>query len=648
MKKRIFTLLMGLLAIGFVNAQTEIFNPATFDGELASGMEIVDVDGVSYLQIVVDGWNSTLDIPVVSDILGTQINGNVKYSLGQPSIDAGLTLANISSVVQLMDTVNKVPPSWDPNGLVPAATSLTENPTTEGWGFRKADITEEMKFVHQIQFFGQQTTDWNPAVGDTMWVGRLISVDASVLFDPASVDVSTLPADMEIVEEGGEKLLKVKLNGWNTTLPINIFEVGNNNKWSFKAKYDAGESSVGNANAQIFIQAIGEAGSAVFSASVNPAPADLSVIEADAKMETVVASLQIAAQENSGDWPAVVGGYIYLSKITVSFEEAQPAPVPNSTVVAYSDLAKDITVDGLYDDAYGEVENVVNRVAVNETGSDITETNSNGVWLAVADLDNFYFYIEVSDNDPIALGESTSPWMNDGIELFMDIQDRRYIGGSRISGEQHQMRINYGTEGPAHGDGGDGVSFGMEAFHGDNDTTNIEFAIISSSEGYVIEARIPWATWYRTNTNTPQDALDAINLKEGMKIAFEVSILDADAPDGRKSILNWANNSGTDVAYQSNEYYGEIELKGGWPLAIAQKQAVNELRVYPNPAANQINIDMDGAASLEIYNVIGAKVATKSLNGLSTVDISNLLNGVYILKVTDVNANVSIAKINKK
>jgi len=439
MKKRIFTLLLSLLTLGMVNAQTVIFDPATYAGELDSGMEVIDVDGVKYLQVVVNGWESAIDIPEISEILGTQISGMVKYSQGSVTIDAGVGLDKINSVVQIMDTINRVYPSWSTTELVPSATSLTQSPTSEGWKFLKASITKEMKFVHQIQFFGQQTTDWSPTVGDTIWVGKLMSVDATVLFDPASVDVSTLPEGMEIVDEGGVKLLKVKVNAWSSNLPITPFEVGENNKMTVKTKYEAGTSGVEGANAQCFIQPTGEGGVS-FSATINPAPADLTEIISDTKPNTTVNNLQIAAQQTSGNWDALVDAYVYVSKITVSFAEAQPAVAPNTTSVAFSADAAAIIIDGLYDDAYGEVANVVDRVASNETGGDISETNSWGEWLAVADLENFYFYININDNDPIALGSSTTPWMNDGIELFMDVQNRRYIGGKRIAGEQHQMR----------------------------------------------------------------------------------------------------------------------------------------------------------------------------------------------------------------
>ena len=63
MRKLISTFLLSLMLLAATNAQT-IFDPATFAGTLPAGMEVVEIDGESYLQVVLDGWNSSLEIPV--------------------------------------------------------------------------------------------------------------------------------------------------------------------------------------------------------------------------------------------------------------------------------------------------------------------------------------------------------------------------------------------------------------------------------------------------------------------------------------------------------------------------------------------------------------------------------------------------------
>lgn len=69
-------------------------------------------------------------------------------------------------------------------------------------------------------------------------------------------------------------------------------------------------------------------------------------------------------------------------------------------------------------------------------------------------------------------------------------------------------------------------------------------------------------------------------------------------------------------------------------------------KVFPNPANDILNIDMESdIKSIEIYSLLGQKV--KVSNNKQT-DISNLSNGVYMVRVEDVNGAVSTQKLIKK
>jgi hypothetical protein len=61
------------------------------------------------------------------------------------------------------------------------------------------------------------------------------------------------------------------------------------------------------------------------------------------------------------------------------------------------------------------------------------------------------------------------------------------------------------------------------------------------------------------------------------------------------------------------------------------------LKIYPNPAANKIIIDYDGIQNLNlsVYNVVGQLLMQREVNKSSNeIDISSLLKGMYILKVS--------------
>jgi len=63
-----------------------------------------------------------------------------------------------------------------------------------------------------------------------------------------------------------------------------------------------------------------------------------------------------------------------------------------------------------------------------------------------------------------------------------------------------------------------------------------------------------------------------------------------------------------------------------------------QIVVYPNPNNGQFNIEssIDGASSVEIYNILGEKVFTRNLSttkGTNTINVGNQPNGVYLYRI---------------
>jgi len=92
----------------------------------------------------------------------------------------------------------------------------------------------------------------------------------------------------------------------------------------------------------------------------------------------------------------------------------------------------------------------------------------------------------------------------------------------------------------------------------------------------------------------------------------------------------------------------ECESYGGTPCNnVSIFEAENNLTVlYPNPANNFITIPNVEFKSVEVYNLTGQMVqlSTKS----KVISISNLAEGVYTLKITDLNGNLFHSKLIKK
>ncbi len=106
--------------------------------------------------------------------------------------------------------------------------------------------------------------------------------------------------------------------------------------------------------------------------------------------------------------------------------------------------------------------------------------------------------------------------------------------------------------------------------------------------------------------------------------------------------------SGTELI-KDKFYFTVFDGEGGWIDVTAFNfetdssiNAVQELfyeyvSVYPNPANNSININIDkpGTYRTEIYDLEGKKLLSKNIAGISnnTMDISGLNQGLYLIKI---------------
>ncbi len=73
-----------------------------------------------------------------------------------------------------------------------------------------------------------------------------------------------------------------------------------------------------------------------------------------------------------------------------------------------------------------------------------------------------------------------------------------------------------------------------------------------------------------------------------------------------------------------------------------------ELRVYPNPAQNRLFINIQETQTYQIYSILGVKISEGTLAVGSNIDCSNLINGVYLLNLTNSSGNSSIQKFIKQ
>ena len=100
-----------------------------------------------------------------------------------------------------------------------------------------------------------------------------------------------------------------------------------------------------------------------------------------------------------------------------------------------------------------------------------------------------------------------------------------------------------------------------------------------------------------------------------------------------------------------NSMYGAVNVVG---TASFDDQSLLNLSLYPNPASNIINLSIENLANaelkIEVYDVIGRlnkTVNTTFENNKTSLDISKLTSGIYIVKVINGDA-VSVKRFVKE
>jgi endonuclease I/chitodextrinase len=70
---------------------------------------------------------------------------------------------------------------------------------------------------------------------------------------------------------------------------------------------------------------------------------------------------------------------------------------------------------------------------------------------------------------------------------------------------------------------------------------------------------------------------------------------------------------------------------------------LNDISIYPNPVSNILNIQLKNSreTQIEIYNILGKRVFSRTIQQSQSIQLDNLNSGVYILKLTQNNSIIS-------
>jgi hypothetical protein len=84
------------------------------------------------------------------------------------------------------------------------------------------------------------------------------------------------------------------------------------------------------------------------------------------------------------------------------------------------------------------------------------------------------------------------------------------------------------------------------------------------------------------------------------------------------------------------------------PTATAEPENQHGIKIYPNPFSNALNVEVPKAGRnqyiMEIYSPEGKQVRKNSFTGTDKFDLSNLRNGLYLVKITDNDGKVVLVE----
>ena len=115
------------------------------------------------------------------------------------------------------------------------------------------------------------------------------------------------------------------------------------------------------------------------------------------------------------------------------------------------------------------------------------------------------------------------------------------------------------------------------------------------------------------------------------------------ASSNSKKLKPWLNPNNSNVTSLQGEWMT------GAPSGIAESNATSSLNVHPNPTTGLVNISGNfnaGSGVCNVYDMMGTLVLSKNinLNDETTLNLSNLPQGAYLLEISD-NSNVYRSKI---
>lgn len=181
------------------------------------------------------------------------------------------------------------------------------------------------------------------------------------------------------------------------------------------------------------------------------------------------------------------------------------------------------------------------------------------------------------------------------------------------------------------------VTFDIFVFNNENRSNSFNFSYSTDNTSYVEVNEL--------NYTSPEDADGAPTWDKHDKN----TTISASIDNGSSIYLKWTSDDVSGSNSRDEFALDNITISATTATSINTKFA-STISFYPNPFTSQLTAIGNTVTSVEILNTIGQLVKKEVANNTNKIVIStsNLANGIYIVKATDNNGNLTTEKVIKQ
>lgn len=194
----------------------------------------------------------------------------------------------------------------------------------------------------------------------------------------------------------------------------------------------------------------------------------------------------------------------------------------------------------------------------------------------------------------------------------------------------------------------DGVSF-----IDDDDATEYAYGNVIYAESAAVATLLHPATSTVISTDTQYDYAARIGNSTGSTANNDAGVdavdwMGGDVPSNTSSPRVWVMGSNSSAVRTHPESWEGSELNHigsanpGMNTLSTEDLSRTIVGLFPNPASSEINLSTNiHISSVEVFNVIGKKVISIANLNDNKIDVSNLTNGIYILRISSGNSSIT-------